>query len=299
MKHLFLTLLACAAFAGTLFAGAERKTYEQAIKGEPNDGIVVFLYGPDWEKEGPKMLKKMWSNPKIKNACGGANLVAIPIYQRPNEKEKKTADEKSKGFRRTKNVRSIPALVLQDYSGRDYYVIAGDELFQPTEKVAALMKEKFELYKQQRKFLRQMEKAKGKAKAKACAQAATIDGILPPREHVKIIKENDPKLEEPLCARAVFNIYELIVDQTTPDKSNPGKKILSIDETLEKLKQLTGGETYTPRQKQEVYAACVGHLRRQGYDLAKVKKLYKEMAALDPDSIWADYAKNASKMWCD
>lgn len=299
MKRLFWNFVALTAFAGTLFAGPERKTYEQAIKGEPNDGIVVFVYGPDWEKDGPQLLKKMWSNPKIKNACGGANLVAIPLYQRPSEKEKKTAAEKSKGFRRTKNVRSIPALVLQDYSGRDYYVICGDELLQSTEKVAELMKEKFELYKQQRKFLQQMEKAKGKAKARACAQAATIEGIFPPRDHVKIIRENDPKLEEPLCARAVFNIYELVVNQTTPEKENPGKKILTIDETLAKLRELTSGETYTPRQKQEVYAACVGHLRRQGYDRAKVKKLYREMVALDPDSIWAEYAKNASKIWCD
>lgn len=299
MKRVILLCCVFFAFAGTLFAGPERKTYEQAIKGNPNDGIVVFLYGPGWEKEGPELLKKLWQNPKIKNACGGANLVAIPILQRPSEKEKKAADEKSKGYRRTKRVRSIPALVLQDYAGRDYYVIYGDELSQPAEKVAELMKSKFELYKQQRKFLQQMEKAKGRAKARACAQAATIEGIFPPNDHVKIIKENDPKLEEPLSARAVFNIYELLVENTTFDKDNPGKKILSVDETLAKLTQLTAGDTYTPQQKQEIYAAAVGHLRRSGYDNAKIKKFYREMIALDPDSIWADYAKNAIKLWCD
>lgn len=299
MKKLFSVCCLIAIFAGSLWAGPERKTYEQAIKGNPNDGIVVFLYGPDWEKDGPQLLKKMWTNPKVKNACGGANLIAIPIYQRPDEKEKKAADERSKGFRRTKNVRSIPALVLQDYAGRDYYVISGDEILQAPEKVAELMKAKFELYKQQRKFLNQMEKAKGRAKARACSQAATIPGILPPNDYVKIIRENDPKLEEPLSARAVFNIYELIVDATTPDKENPGKKILSVEETLEKLKTLTSGETYTPEQKQEIYAATVGHLRRNGYDRAKVKKFYQEMIALNPDSMWADYAKNAIKLWCD
>lgn len=299
MKKLFSVCCLIAIFAGSLWAGPERKTYEQAIKGNPNDGIVVFLYGPDWEKDGPQLLKKMWTNPKVKNACGGANLIAIPIYQRPDEKEKKAADERSKGFRRTKNVRSIPALVLQDYAGRDYYVISGDEILQAPEKVAELMKAKFELYKQQRKFLNQMEKAKGRAKARACSQAATIPGILPPNDYVKIIRENDPKLEEPLSARAVFNIYELIVDATTPDKENPGKKILSVEETLEKLKTLTSGETYTPEQKQEIYAAAVGHLRRNGYDRAKVKKFYQEMIALNPDSMWADYAKNAIKLWCD
>ena len=298
MRRIILALGLMGICAGALWGGSERKTYEQAIKGNPNDGIVVFLYGPDWEKEGPQFLKKQWQNPKLKNACGGANLVALPIYQRPDEKEKKTADDKSKGFKRTKNVRSIPALVLQDYSGRDYYVICGDELAQPVEKVVELMKAKFELYKQQRKLIQQAEKAKGRAKARAYAQAATIEGILPPKDHVKIIKENDPKLEEPLSARAVFNIYELLVDQTTYDKDNPSKKILSTEETLEKLKALTGGETYTPVQKQEIYAAAVGHLRRKGYDNTKVKKLYQEMIALDPDSIWADYAKHAIRIWC-
>lgn len=299
MRKVFFVCCFIAMLAGSLWAGPERKTYEQAIKGNPNDGIVVFLYGPDWEKDGPQLLKKMWTNPKVKNACGGANLVAIPLYQRPNEKEKSAAEEKAKGFVRTKNVRSIPALVLQDYAGRDYYVISGDELLQSPEKVAELMKQKFELYKQQRKFLAQMEKAKGKAKARACAQAATIEGILPPKDYVKIIRENDPKLEDPLSARAVFNVYELIVDSTTPDKENPGKKILSIDETLTKLRELTSGDTYTPEQKQEIYAAAVGHLRRSGYDRAKIKKLYREMIELNPDSLWADYAKNAVKIWCD
>lgn len=298
MKRLFLTGIAIAFWAGMLFAGAERKTYDQAAKGNPNDGIVVFLYGPDWEKSGPELLKKMWSNPKIKNACGGANLVALPIYQRPNEKEKKAAEEKAKGYRRSKRVRSIPALVLQDYTGRDYYVICGDELFQSVEKVAELMKSKFELYKQQRKFLQQMEKAKGKNKAKACAQASVIEGIFPPNDYEKIIKENDPKLEDPICARAVFNVYELLVDQMTPDKENPGKKILSVEETLAKFKQLTSGDTYTPIQKQEIHAAVAGHLRRNGYDAAKLKKIYQDMIALNPDSFWADYAKHAMKIWC-
>ena len=57
MKRIFGIFCLITMLAGTLCAGPERKTYEQAIKGNPNDGIVVFLYGPDWEKAGPQFLK--------------------------------------------------------------------------------------------------------------------------------------------------------------------------------------------------------------------------------------------------
>lgn len=298
IKHWFVSgLLACVC-AGTLFAGPERKTYDQAIKGNPNDGIVVFLYGPDWEKQSAKLLETHWKNSKIKNACGGANLVAIPLYQRPNEKEKKEAAEKSKGFRRGNRVRSIPAIILQTAEGEDYYVICGDELNRPAEKVADLMKIKFELYKKRRTIMKQAERAKGKAKARVYGEAAAIEGIFPPKDTVKIIQENDPKLEEPLSARAVFDVYKLMVDATTPDNKNPNKKIFTVDEALAQCQKLMAGDTYTAEQKQEILAATAGYLRRKGYDRNKVRKMYEEMLALDPDSIWGAYAKSAIEEWC-
>ena len=298
MKKTLRFALRLRAFAGTLFAGSERKTYEQAMKGNPADGVVVFLYGPDWEKVGPRLLGDLWKNPKVKSACGNANLVAIPLYQRPSEKDRKTAEEKGKGFRRTKRVRSVPALVLQSSAGADYYVICGDELLQPADKVVALMKEKFELYKKQRAILQKAERAKGREKAKLYGEAAAIEGVFPPPDTEKIIRENDPELKEPLSARAVFDVFKLLVDDTSFDDKKPEKRLLSVEETLAKLKELTAGERYTPRQKQEIYAACSGRLRRAGYDRAKLRKIYEEMIALDKESIWAEYAKEAIRLWC-
>lgn len=291
-----LGLLACLSL-GTLWAGPEKKSYEQALKAEPNDGIVVFLYGPDWEKKGPELLTTLWKNSKIRSACGGANMVAIPIYQRPNEKETKEAQERGKGFKRMNHVRSIPALVLQTSSGEDYYAIYGDELNRSAEKVADLMKSKFELYKQRRTIMKKAEKAKGRAKARAYGEAAAIEGIFPPKDAAKIIRENDPNLEEPLSARAVFDIYKLMVDATTPDNKNPSKKIFTVEEALAQYRKLMEGDKYTSAQKQEIIAATAGYLRRKKYDQAKVKKMYEEMLALDPDSVWGAYAKSALKAW--
>ncbi len=284
--------------AGALFAGPEKKTYEQAIKGNPADGVVVFLYGADWEKVGPKLLKTLWTNNKVRSACGGAPLVAIPIYQRPNEREEAQEKEKRKGFSLTKNVKSYPAIVMQTYAGSDYYVVYGDEILQPPEKVADLMKEKFELYKQQRNFLKAAEKAKGKAKAKAYAQAATIEGILPPPNFRKVIKDNDPQLSEPVCARAVFDVYEVFTNYTFKDKDNPNKKMFTVPEALSKLEELTSGDTYSVTQKQEIYAAATGFLRRNKYDKEKLKALYEKMIALAPESMWADVARQSITLWC-
>ncbi len=291
LTTVFFVLATC-----TLFAGPEKKTYEQAIKGNPSDGVVVFLYGPDWEKVGTKLLKETW--PKVRNSCGSAPTVVIPVYQRPNEKESAQAREKSKGFNINKEVRSYPAIVMQTYAGANYYVVCGDELLQSPEKVAALMKEKFELYKQQRKFLQAADKAKGVAKAKAMAQAADIDGIFPPPNYKKIIKDNDPNLSDPLCKRAVFDVYEVFTNFTFTDKDAPNKKVFTKEEALQKLEELTKDDTYTPIQKQEIYAAATGLLRRQNYDKGKLKELYEKMIALDPKSMWADVAKQSISLWC-
>ena len=297
MKNVF-AFLAFVIASGTLFAGPEKKTYEQAIKGNPADGVVVFLYGPDWEKQGSQLLKTLWKHAKVRSACGNAPMVAIPIYQRPNEKEKAEAAEKRKGFTLSKSVRSYPAIVLQTYAGTDYYTIYGDEIYQSPEKVAELMKSKFELYKIQRKFLQQAEKAKDQKKAELYAQAVNVEGLLAPKDAIRIIKAGDPNLENPACKRAAFDVYKLVTESTYRDKDNPGKKIFTVPDALAKLKELTAGDTYTPVQKQEIYAACTGFLRREGYDREKLKALYTEMIALDSDSMWASFAKESIRLYC-
>lgn len=287
------------AMAETLFAGAEKKTYEQAMKAGGKDGAVVYVYGPDWEGVGGKMLDKLFKNKNVRNACGNAGLVAIPVYQRPNEKQKKEAAAAGKGFRATRKIRSYPALVLKGADGNDYYTICGDEILQEPEKVAALMKEKFELYKKQSEILKKVGNTKGLARAKIFAEACNIEGIYSPPDAENLIRECDPELKDDACARAVFDVYKLITDRThaSDDKKAAPVKVYTNEEVIARLKSLTAGERYTPRQKQELYLAATGLLRRNRYDGKELRRLWAEMVELDPESVLAKYAQNSAKIY--
>ncbi len=285
-------LCACVAFAG-----AEKKNYEQALKSGGKDGAVVFVYGPDWEGRGEKLLAELFKNKAVKNACGNAGLVAIPVYQRPNEKQKKEAESAGKGFRATRKVRSYPALILKGADGNDYYTVCGDEILQKPEKVAELMKEKFELYKKQREILKKAEKAQGLALAKIYAEACNVEGIYDPPGADKIIRTHDPNLKEDVCARALFDIFKLITDRTHPGEKNDTSNIYSNDAVIARMKELTAGDRYTPQQKQEIYMAATGLLRRNNYDAKTLRKYWAEMVALDPDSIYAKYALNSAEIY--
>ncbi|MCR5183513.1 MAG: hypothetical protein K6B46_02285 [Opitutales bacterium] len=282
-----------------MFAGAEKATYEQALKSGGKDGAVIYLYGPDWEKRGEKLMTTVFKNKNVRNACGKAGLVAIPVYQRPDEKERKKAESIGKGFKATRAIRSYPALVLRGADEKDYYTICGDEILKSPDEIAALMKEKFELYKQRCEIMKKAANAKGVALAKVYAEACNIEGIYRLPDAEKIIRANDPGLKEDVCARALFDVFSLITDRTHPssDKKGPEVKIYTNEEVLARLKELTTGDRYTPRQKQEVYLAATGLLRRNGYNEKELRRLWSELVELDPTSVSAKYAMNAAEIY--
>lgn len=293
----FVLCIFLALFASTpVFAAREVKNFDVAKKIAPADGIIVFLYGANWDKRGTAMLKTLWEK-KIKPAAGNAAVIDLPVYQNPTEREKKKAAEKWCGWR-TPKIFSYPCIVMLSDKAHKYAIIQGSDILDDPDKVVALFKAKLELYRKQAKLVSQAEKAKGLRKAELYGQASCILGIDPPFEALKRIKESDPKGETPYAKRLEFDVYKLMVDEQYFNDKEPEKKMMSVQEGLDRLKKLTSDDTYLPWQKQEMYGATTGFLRRQKYDNAKLKKLYEEMIAIDPDSEWANYAKESIRLWC-
>lgn len=297
LKKILLTGI-CLAFAGTTaFAAFSAKTFAAAQKRDPKDGILVYFYGPDWDVRSTKMLKTLWENPEIKKACGDSAVLSFPVYQDPNEKQKKNAKIIREGMK-IPHIFSYPAIVMYTSEGQKYYIIQGDEIFEETGKVAETIKAKLKLYREQKAILKKAERAKGLEKAKLYGEAM-LEGIDYPQDALKVIKANDPTGELPYAKRLEFDVFTIITEKTYKDPDKPDKVLIAPDAAVALVTKLAIEDetTYLPWQRQELLAAAAGYLRRLDKTDARIKTLHKKILEIDSDSMWAAFVKDSDALW--
>ncbi|MBR6797346.1 MAG: hypothetical protein IKM45_01485 [Opitutales bacterium] len=297
LKKIFIALL-CLVFTGTsAFAAFSAKTFAAAKKRNPKDGIIVYFYGPDWDVRSTKMLKTLWESSEIKNACGDASMLSVPVYQEPNEKQKKNAKAIREGMK-VPHIFSYPAIVMFTEEGEKYYILQGDEIFEDKAEVAETIKAKLKLFRERKAILKKAERAKGVEKAKLYGDAL-LEGIEPPANALKIIKASDPKGETPYAKRLEFDVFKLLTDQTYKDPDKPDKVLIKPDAAVALVTKLAIEDetTYLPEQRQELLACCAAYLRRLDKTDSRIKMLHKKILEIDPDSIWADFVKDSEARW--
>lgn len=297
LKKIFIALL-CLVFTGTsAFAAFSAKTFAAAKKRNPKDGIIVYFYGPDWDVRSTKMLKTLWESSEIKNACGDASMLSVPVYQEPNEKQKKNAKTIREGMK-VPHIFSYPAIVMFTEEGEKYYILQGDEIFEDKAEVAETIKAKLKLFRERKAILKKAERAKGVEKAKLYGDAL-LEGIEPPANALKIIKASDPKGETPYAKRLEFDVFKLLTDQTYKDPDKPDKVLIKPDAAVALVTKLAIEDetTYLPEQRQELLACCAAYLRRLDKTDSRIKMLHKKILEIDPDSIWADFVKDSEARW--
>ncbi len=297
LKKILLTGI-CLAFAGTTaFAAFSAKTFAAAQKRDPKDGILVYFYGPDWDVRSTKMLKTLWENPEIKKACGDSAVLSFPVYQDPNEKQKKNAKIIREGMK-IPHIFSYPAIVMYTSEGQKYYIIQGDEIFEETGKVAETIKAKLKLYREQKAILKKAERAKGLEKAKLYGEAM-LEGIDYPQDALKVIKANDPTGELPYAKRLEFDVFTIITEKTYKDPDKPDKVLITPDAAVALVTKLAIEDetTYLPWQRQELLAAAAGYLRRLDKTDARIKTLHKKILEIDSDSMWSAFVRDSDALW--
>ena len=288
----------CLLLAGTpVFAAFAAKTYAAAKKRDPKDGIIVYFYGPDWDVRSTQMLKSLWDNAEIKKACGDSAMLSVPVYQDPNEKQKKNGKTIREGMK-IPHIYSYPAIVMYTTEGQKYYILQGDEIFQETPKVAELIKEKLKLYREQKAILKKAERAKGIEKAKLYGQAM-LEGIDYPADALKVLKANDPQGELPYAKRIEFDVFKLITEKTYKDPDKPDAQMITPDAAVALATKLAIEDetTYLPWQRQELLAAAAAYLRRVDKTDARIKTLHKKILEIDPNSVWAAFVKDSDELW--
>lgn len=297
LKKIFIASLCFALTGASAFAAFSAKTFAAAKKRNPKDGIIAYFYGPDWDVRSTKMLKTLWESSEIKSACGDSAMLPVPVYQEPDEKQKKNAKTIREGMK-VPHIFSYPAIVMFTEEGEKYYILQGDEIFEETPKVAETIKAKLKLFRERKAILKKAERAKGLEKARLYGEAL-LDGIEPPEDALKVIKANDPKGETPYARRLEFDVFKLLTDQTYKDPDKPDKVLIAPDAAVALVTKLAIADetTYLPWQRQELLAACAAYLRRLDKNDARIKTLHKKILEIDPESVWADFVEDSEARW--
>ena len=273
-------------------------TYADALRAAGPDGIIVFCYGPDWNRRSVRMLKSFWERPEIEQVTGSARLLAVPYYQNPTDEQKEKAKEISAGMPQPP-FGVCPSVLMLNNEGKMYACLPGldylgDEmgklgLENVSKKLAALRK--------MRELLAKADEVMGPTKAKILGEIADLP-IKVPEDLAQQAQEADPKDTTGVVARTSHKpqalLYNLMgtKDGFLTASSNPDLK-----EMLTESMKVIRNENIRTADRQEAYFLLIGQTRREEGASARFKQLINACIKLDPNSPEASVARSLLEEW--
>lgn len=298
MSHAFLSsLLALALLPSALLAEG---SYEAALNKAGRKPVVLFCYGANYDKVSERAYESFIRQRGINRAVRGAELVVVPIFQAPDEKQKKEYAKVMGNKKLPAGIWSYPCLAVVDAGGNLRGVVQSAEEMKSAETASVALIALLEQFDEQEKILRRAERATGNRRVALIAEAADIDLKLPPsalkpdarterrqkRRHSR--DEADGTEGDPGGDRFNFDPLALV------EKIEP----MSMVEAHNYVRSLEASGSYSRRQRQEMLAALTGHIRRNKGSKTLLRALYTEMRNIDPDNIYGAYAEGAIELWC-
>lgn len=292
MKKTLFTAAAALLSALPLLAGTPCKDFAEASSKVGEDGYILFVYGPDWDRTSPDFIKPLYEDPAIQAAAGNAVLIMAPYYQRPTKKQdaEQAAAWGSLSKPHPHSPQTYPALHFHDKDGRAYSYLRGPQLMCASrEDIAKGIAERIANHKKQAELLAKVDMASGVAKAKLLGEASIIPLMERPDKVVDRIKSVDPNDESGFVRRLGFY----------PEGIAEKNKDLPLAEGIAMVEKALADPAYTDLQKQQYCAMAIGFLHRNGGESnsAEIVKWAQKMKAYAPDSYLGHSADVVVNKW--
>lgn len=270
MKYLFLLL---SVFTAVLPAyAATARSFDDALrKAGGRKPIVLFCYGANYDKVSEAAYETFIRKRGIANAVRFSVFLEVPVYQMPNEKEKKEWQKVMGKHSLPGGIWSYPCLAVLDGSGSLRGVVQSAEEMKNPETAAAALEKLLVAFDAQEDLLKKAVRASGSKRLSLLSQAADEQAILPGS-----VSGGTPF--DPIT----------VVEALQP---------MSHEEANNYVRQLIASGYYSRRQRQEIMAAYAGHVRRNGGSANRLRAIYTEMRNIDPTSIYGAYAEGAIELW--
>lgn len=289
-RSLLLSLASLAAMALPTQAAVMR-SYPDALSKAGHKPIVLFCYGANYDEVSKKAYEEFVKQHKLQPVLQKCIFVEVPIYQLPNEQQKREMEKIIGKAGLPGGIFSYPSLAVVDDGGNLRGIVQKADEIQDVESAKAALAKLLEAYDRQESLITKAEKAGGTVKAKLLMQAAEVRGVnLPPDAGEGGKRNKGMKDNVGLGARQSFDPITVMERTFTMD---------SNAEVENYIRGLLGKPGYSLSQRQEMLAALAGHLRRNEGSIDKIRAIYNEMRELDPDSMYGAYAQGALDMWVD
>lgn len=266
--------------------GARVTTYPDALKRAGDRGAVLFCYGPGWDHVSEQAHEAFVKSRKIDRAARNAPVLELPLYDTPTPEQKADFDRIMGGKSVPAGIRSVPCLAIVDESGTVRDAVQGAEEMADVDKALELLAEKMKKVQQQNKLLSLSERASGNRKLELLVEAENMGAKIPAR-YLKDLPPDPRHDKKGNAARLKFDPIAVVAMLQG----------LTAEEAEEKVREMLAMKSYTPEQRQQMFAALTGHIRRSGGSVSDLARLYKEMEALAPESMYGAYAKEALRLW--
>lgn len=293
MKKNFLKVLALLAMLAIPAKAAVARTYPDALAKTGNNPIVIFIYGANYDKVSLATYEEFVKKNKIAPYIRQATFLEMPIYQLPNDKEKKDMEKRLGNKRLPGGIWSYPCLAVVDGRGNLRGVLQGPEQMKDPETALELLKTMVSDFHKQEKLINRARGAKGDKKAEFLLEASDYD-LRMPNDVLSKDEQKNLKDDAGLSNRLAFDPTTLV----------EALQIMSYDEANAHVRNMMAMGGYSKLQRQMIMAAYAGHLRRGGEGLTPASKdrlraLYTEMRNIDPKSTYGAYAEGALVIWVE
>lgn len=281
---LFLLLVMTSASYGAISYGAALK------KAAGKKPVVLFCYGANYDKVSEARYEEFIKKRGLARVIRGVDIVEVPIFQFPDEKQKREYERVMDGRPLPSGIWSYPCLVIVDSQGNMRGVIQSAEEMKDLESASKALSNLIAQYYEQEKVLDRAVKAKGAARRALLGVAANYDLNVPPSA---LESDDESKKEDEKEARD-----ELKKTQFDPLVLVEKIQTMSIEQAYNCIRDMEDAGGRSKYQRQEMLAALTGHVRRNHGSPALLKALYIEMRNIDPKSSYGAYAEGALEIWC-
>ncbi len=281
----FLLLLLCSgvSYGAISYAAALKKAGGK----KP---VVLFCYGANYDKVSEARYDEFIKKRGLSRALRGVDVVEVPIYQFPDDRQKKEFERVMEGRSLPGGIWSYPCLAVVDSQGNLRGVVQSADEMKDLASASAALSDLITQFYEQEKVLEKAVRASGAARRALLAEAANYDLAVPlsALKSEDSDKKGEAKDAQDELKKLKFDPLVLVEKIQT----------MSIEQAYNYIREMEDAGGRSKYQRQEMLAALTGHVRRNHGSPQLLKALYIEMRNIDPTSSYGAYAEGALEMWC-
>lgn len=270
---------------------------QEAVKRAGADGVIVFLYGPDWNRRSTILLKQFWQTPAVETASGGAILVAYPV----------PANIHTLPSPLTSCWPICPSLIFLDAQGKVYTALHGMEAIGDEKGSGGLrhISEQIRLLRERNRLAAQARVTQGKQRAEFLHLAGELPFTPPKRDGNKArtdlaeqIRRADPSDSEGYARRLTYNPLAFMYEQLeTRDGFLSPRFVPDYEKIKTNCMRIISDTALRAEDRQQAYTLLIGLAHQRQERTRTMREMIENCMQLDRNSSYGRLSPRLMELW--